>query len=117
MFYVQEVSEESFNVTMSIKDAAIVVTSTSAPATRCSLMLTSPLMRQDPNTEAPASTAEGGMCVSLCMWSRRGVGAGKTHDTCVSFNSKSRSFQTNCSKSCSKMGQERKFRFDNSILV
>lgn len=55
-------------MTMSYKDAAVVVTSTATPATRCSLMLTSPLMRQDPNAEAPAAaaTAEGGMYDCVC---------------------------------------------------
>lgn len=33
-------------MTISVKDAAIVVTSTTTPATRCSLLLTSPLMRE-----------------------------------------------------------------------
>ena len=59
-------------MTMSTKDAAIVVTGTSTPATRCSLMLTSPLMRQDPNAEASADgtaavTAEGGMSSTMCV--------------------------------------------------
>ena len=41
-------------------DAALVVTSNTTSATRCSLLLTSPLMRENPDTaESKSPAAEG----------------------------------------------------------